>query len=128
MNDKQKLPPLESGLLSALQALDNQVQREMQRSPAEREVQGVQKWEPFQKRIERVSVFLLDSLGEQAVDLDSLIILSQAVTKAMKLAIEDLGQDGLGEMRSSYLAWAMENIARDASDSLTMLGKNTELT
>jgi len=41
---KPKAPPLEQGLLTAMKAIDNQIAREMQRSPAEREAPGMQKW------------------------------------------------------------------------------------
>ncbi|MCB0359421.1 MAG: hypothetical protein KDD44_07285, partial [Bdellovibrionales bacterium] len=71
-----KEEPLVRGLRMAMQALDRQVARAMQRDPAERDVHGVQKWEPLQERIERVSSFLLNSLGEQEIQLDSLLVLA----------------------------------------------------
>lgn len=114
----KKLPPLESGLLEALRALDNQIAREMQRTPAEREEHGVQKWEPFQKRVESATAFLLNCLGDDAIKLDSVIILAQAFPKALLFIAQDLGEPGLGEIRASYLRKAMEQIIRDGENAL----------
>jgi hypothetical protein len=115
MAPKEERPtPLEQGLLNAMKALDNQIAREMQRSPAETDKHGVQKWEPYQKRIESVSAFVMNALGGQEVDLDSLLVLAQAMTKCLQLVVEELGQDGLGQVRSSYCQIAMENISKDA--------------
>lgn len=111
MNQKQnKRPLLEEGLLLAMNALDNQVAREMQRSPKDVESQGVQKWEPLEKRIELVTAFILDSLGDQEAQLDSVLILSQAFSKALQLLTEDLGEQGLGKIRSAYCLSAFKNI------------------
>ena len=67
----EKLPPLEHGLLAALKALDQQVAREMQRSPAQREAHGVQKWEPYNKRIESVASTIMDAFADNEITLDS---------------------------------------------------------
>lgn len=106
---------LESNLLVVLNALQNQIDREMQRSPAEREQKGVRKWEPFETRVERVAGFLIESLSENKVSLDSLIVLSQAMTKTLQIAVTEIGKDGLGKMRSEYCLHAAEQIARDAN-------------
>lgn len=129
MSEKRasKLPPLEEGLLQAMQALDKQVSREMQRTPAERESKGVQKWEPFERRIEGVSSFILNALGDESVALDSLIILSQSLTKALYLITEDLGREGLGEVRSSYCRAAMEGVRQDAGRALDLLKGGPEI-
>ncbi len=110
----EKLPPLEDGLLKAMQALDNQLARAIARTPAEREVHGVQKWEPIEERVERVSVFLLDSVGAGQSGVESLVILSQAFSKALVLLCEDLGGDGLGQIRSKYVLHASELLSKDA--------------
>ncbi len=106
--------PLEVGLRQALQAIDNQIAREMQRSPAERELQGVLKWEPFESRVERVSAYLLSIFGED-IQLDSLIVLAQALVKALSLVVEDCGAEGLGEVRCRYIERAAEALVRDAT-------------
>jgi hypothetical protein len=116
-----KVPPLEDGLLRAMQALDKQVAREMQRTPAERELKGVLKDEPYDKRVENVSSFLLNSLGEEAVTLDSLLILSRSLIKTLYLVVEDLGLEGLGDVRSGYCRTALDSIAQDAHRGLTVL-------
>lgn len=123
-----KLTPLEEGLLRALRAIDNQIDREMQRSPAELEKLGVQKWEPFNKRIENISAFLIDRISEQDIQLESLVVAAQAFSKVMKIFAEDLGEAGLGKMRSAYLRWAMENLSRDSYEALRALGAEGELT
>jgi hypothetical protein len=123
----EKLTPLEEGLLKALRAIDNQVAREMQRTPAELEKLGVQKWEPYNKRIENVATFLIDSISEQHIQLDSVLVLSQALVKVMKIFAEDLGEEGLGKMRSAYMRWAMENLSKDSYEGLRALGAQGEL-
>jgi hypothetical protein len=106
--------PLEIGLRQALQALDNQIAREMQRSPSERESRGVLKWEPIESRVERVSAYLLSLFGEE-IQLDSLMVLSQALVKTLSLVVEDCGAEGLGEVRSRYIERIAEAIVRDAT-------------
>lgn len=113
---------LEEGLLQAMKAIDNQIARAMQRSPAAREVHGVQKWEPFTSRVEGIAAFLLQELGDTNVGLDSLLVCAQAFAKALQLVCDDLGPDGLGDIRASYCLVAMRNITRDAQlviDSLS---------
>lgn len=119
------LGKLEEGLLQAMRAIDNQVARAMQRTPAERDVHGVQKWEPYESRVEQVAAFVLNALGDDAVSLDSMVVLAQAYTKALRLAIEDLGMDGLGKMRSAYCLDAMDKIGNDANKSLSELKTDT---
>src|SRR5689334_11784334 len=100
MNKKeQKRSPLEEGLMTALTALDNQIAREMQRSPEQLSAHGVQKWEAYSKRVELVTTHLLDGLGSEEIQLDSLLVLAQAAAKALSFTIQDLGQEGLGKVR-----------------------------
>jgi hypothetical protein len=117
----QQAGKLEEGLLQAMKAIDNQIARAMQRSPEEREQQGVQKWEPYESRIEHVTAFILNELGEDSVTLDALVVLAQSFTKALRLVSEDLGVDGLGNVRSSYCIDAMQKIQRDAGKALADL-------
>ena len=98
-----------------MKALDNQIAREMQRSPEEREKHGVQKWEPFQNRIEIVTPLILNSLGEGEVNLDSLIVLSQSFVKALRMMVDDLGEEGLGKVRFQYAVRALSAIQIDSS-------------
>jgi hypothetical protein len=116
---------LEEGLLQAMHAIDNQVARAMQRSPEEREVMGVQKWEPYDTRVEQVTAYVLNELGDNSVALDSVLVLAQAFTKALRLATEDLGADGLGSVRTAYCVDTMEKIQRDASKALAELRTNS---
>lgn len=111
----------EEGLLQAMKAIDNQVARALQRTPAEREALGVQKWEPYESRVEHTAAFILNELGDAAVSLDSILVLSQAFTKALRLAAEELGAEGLGSMRTAYCIDAMEKIDRDAGRALSEL-------
>ncbi|NDC36853.1 MAG: hypothetical protein EBZ48_02240, partial [Proteobacteria bacterium] len=68
MDSKQeKRSPFEENLIKVLSAIDTQIAREMQRTPAEREEHGVQKWEPYQKRVELIVSRVLNSLGDQEV-------------------------------------------------------------
>ena len=114
---------LEEGLLQAMKAIDNQVARAMQRTPAERESQGVQKWEAYETRVEQVAAQILNDLGEQEVTLDSVIVLAQAFTKALRLVTHDLGVEGLGSTRSAYCLDAMGKIERDAQRVARDLGE-----
>jgi len=112
--DREKLPVLEESLLEALKALDNQIAREMQRDAKSRDTHGAQKWEPYQTRIERLCSFLLNSLGEQTIDLDGVIVLAQTFSKTLSLVSADLGDEGLGKVRSEYMKNTFDNIERDA--------------
>ncbi|MFO0415679.1 MAG: hypothetical protein ACK5Y6_00185 [Pseudomonadota bacterium] len=110
----EKYGKLEEGLLQALKAIDNQVARSMQRSPSEREAQGMQKWEPYSSRIEGITAFLLEEFGDNSINLDSLVVSTQAFAKALQLVCDDLGQEGLGKIRTEYCLDAMRKVARDA--------------
>jgi hypothetical protein len=114
-----KVGKCEEGLLQAMKAIDNQIARALQRTPAERELQGVQKWEPYESRIEHVTAFLLNQLGDSEIAFDSLIVFAQAFTKALRFAAEDLGTEGLGAMRTEYCRDAMQKIERDAGKALS---------
>jgi hypothetical protein len=105
---------LEEGLSQAMKAIDNQIARAMQRTPAERETQGVQKWEPYANRVEGIASFLLEEVGDNQIGLDPLIVCAQAFTKALQLLVDDLGEDGLGKVRAAYCLDAMNKISRDA--------------
>ncbi len=118
---EQKTPPLEAGIVQAMQALDRQIARRMERSPGEREEKGVQKWDPFSEKIEEVVTLVLDELGHDNVKLDSLIVLSQAMTKALYLLIEELGEEGLGTLRSAYCRQTIEAVERDCSRAAAVL-------
>lgn len=122
-----KRPPLEEGLITALAAIDTQVARELQRSPAEREVHGVRRWEPYQKRVELVTSFLLNSLGDEEVRVDGLVVLSQALTKALAFLAEDLHPEGLGKVRTEYLLHTFDQLARDARRGEAALKGSPEL-
>jgi hypothetical protein len=123
----QKPSPLEQNLLAAMKAIDNQILREMQRSPAELEKHGVQKWEPYQKRIENISALILNSLGGEDISLDSLLVLSQATSKALQLIVEELGSEGLGKMRAAYCQRAIEALADNAHKAGQSLKGGSEL-
>ena len=128
MDSKQdKRSPFEETLVKVLSAIDTQVAREMQRTPAERELHGVQKWEPYQKRVELIVSMVLNSLGDQEISLDAVLVFAQAMSKTLLLAVEDLGADGLGKVRTGYCEAAMQNISQDASRGLQMLRQGGEL-
>ncbi len=114
----ETLPKLESGLLQAMQALDNQIARAMERSPSELEVSGVQKWKPYAERVEAVSTFLLESFGGEEINLDSLLVLSQVFPKVISILSDELGREGLGELRSSYVLSVLEGLEREAGRAI----------
>ena len=64
---KQKKPvkeePMLEGLGQMLKAVERQIGREMQRSPEERERLGVQKWDPFLDRIEKIAASSVEKFG-----------------------------------------------------------------
>jgi hypothetical protein len=125
--NEEKLPPLEEGLQMAMRALDNQIARAMERTPAEREVHGVQKWEPLSQRVERVCVYVMNALGDKDIQLDSLLVLAQAFPKALALLVDDLGEEGLGKLRTAYCLSALEQIALDAERGRSLLKGQIEL-
>lgn len=122
-----KMPPLEEGLLRAMQALDRQVAREMQRTPAEREAKGVRKWTPYERRVENVTSFVLNSLGEEAITLDSVLILAQSFSKSLYLIAEELGVEGLGEVRAQYCRGTVDNIVQDMNRAEVSLKGGPEI-
>lgn len=127
MSKKGKLAPLEEGLLLSGRAIDNQIARDMQRSPAEREEHGVQKWQPHEDKVEKVTSFLLNAFQDEALDLDGFVVLSQAWVKALYLIMDDLGYGGLGKIRSSYAISAMEKIRDDVHRALSTIGPDKNL-
>jgi hypothetical protein len=127
MAEKGSMPKLEEGLLQAMNALDSQIARVMERSPAEREVYGVQKWEPYQQKTEQVATFVINSFGSNEAHLDSVLVLSQAFVKALKILSHDLGTEGLGKLRSAYCQSAAERINDDMRQLLQELRGHVEL-
>jgi hypothetical protein len=120
--------PLEEGLITALQGIDKQILREVStRSPSGREEHGVQKWEPIEKRVEYMSSFILNELGEQTVGLDGILVMAQAFAKTLQLVAEDLGEEGLGELRSSYIKAAFEQLERSAFRGTQALSSESTL-
>lgn len=129
MSNGERLPPLEMNLLSALKALDTQIAREMQRSPAEREEHGVMKREPYLKRIEKLTGFVLDAVGAEEADLDGVLVLSQTLAKSLQMLVEDMGPEGLGKVRSSYCHEAFDCLERAVEQGRRALkGEHSELT
>ncbi|MGA1192174.1 MAG: hypothetical protein ACO3XO_07830 [Bdellovibrionota bacterium] len=104
---------LEAALMRVVQLLDTQVAREMQRTPIEREQRGVQKWEPYRSRGERISSLLLEGITEGELQLDGLLILSEAIPRCLRILAEELGEDGLGKIRSSYVKEVFVNLERE---------------
>lgn len=121
MTADKKQTPLEQGIIGAMQALDRQLARDLQRSPAETERHGVTKWAPIETRVEKVAVIVLDAIGDQQTGVEALLVMAQAMTKALQIVIDDLGQDGLGKMRTGYSLDAMEKIERYASQASQLL-------
>ena len=122
------LPPLEEALLRACKAIDNQIARELQRSPEERRIHGVGKWAPYEKRVERIAGFLVEALGNHQIELDSLIVLSQSLPKALSMLVEELGSSNLGQQRATYCRAAGESLERDALRISDALGGKQRLT
>lgn len=109
-----KIEPLQAGILTALQALDNQVAREMQRNPQQASEKGTRKWEPIEKRVELVAGYVLDQIEAKNVELDSVLILAQGMSKALQILVTDLGKEGLGKVRSEYCLAAADSLGHDA--------------
>ena len=128
MKKGDKASLLEMSLLQAMRSLDNQIAREMQRTPAQQEAHGVQKWEPIGKRVEQVTSTIMAHLGERHADLDSLLVLSQSFAKALNLFIEEVGTEGLGKVRTGYCVAAADSIANDAYRALQALKNERSLT
>ena len=114
--------------MRAMRSLSSQISKEVQRrTPEEREAHGVQNWAPIQDRVESVTSIVLNALGEEDITLDSLLVLSQAMTKGLQIVVDDLGRDGLGKVRTSYCEDALNNISRDTHRALQHLKGGLEL-
>jgi hypothetical protein len=118
---KEKVPGLEQGLVLAMSSLDAQITRAMQRSPEEREIHGTQKHNIFSEKVEKVCSIVLDFVESDESNLDSLLICAQAFTKSLYLLVEELGEQGLGEVRSGYCLSALEKIQRDTDKAIREL-------
>lgn len=125
MNQKKaKQSPLEQGLLTAMRAIDKQISKAVQtRTPEELEKHKLQKWEPISERIELVAVLVMNALGDNQIQVDSILVLAQAMSKALQLAAEDLGSEGLGKLRTAYCLEAFEQLSKYAQYGKTVLGE-----
>ena len=126
MKKKENLPgePLFDGVHRSLRAVDSQIAREMQRTPAEREVHGVTKWSPMSKRVELLSAFFLDHIGdpalsEDAFSFEALLVMAQSTVKALSLIVQDLGEVNLGDLRSTYARDALNTMQFDVERALS---------
>ncbi len=122
MNKQKKTGPLEDGVSKILRSLANQIARELQRSPEERRGKGYGKSEPYAKRVEQLTALLIEETAENENGLDGLLVLSQASIKALHIFCDELGEDGLGKVRSAASRDAVDAVLRDAEllkDSLT---------
>ena len=117
-----KEEPLSEGLKRALQALDHQVSRDVNtRGPEEVAEKHFEKWEAIDERIERVSSEVLQWVGENEIRLDSMLIMSQALVKALSLAVMELEREGLGKTQTAYCVAAFESMTEDVRRALATL-------
>ncbi len=128
MSEKKEVrSKLEAGLITAMQALDNQIARSVERTPEQREEHGVQKWEPMAQRVEQICVLLINALGDEEIRLDSVVVLAQALSKALFMIVDDLEGVDLGQVRTAYCLDALENILNDAERAKKLLKGEAEL-
>lgn len=118
---EEKRTPMEEALIQAMQAIDRQIAREMQRSPAEESRLGVLKIEPFRKRVELIASLIINELGSDVIALDSILVLAEAFPKALQILAEDLGVEGLGKLRSQYCSSCFSSIEQSAGAGLSVL-------
>ena len=116
------------GVHRSLRAVDSQIAREMQRTPSEREAHGVTKWQPMSKRVELLSAFFLDHIGdsafsEDAFSFEALLVMAQSTVKALSLVVQDLGEDGLGDLRSKYARDALHTMQFDVERALSEISQ-----
>ena len=125
---KQKGVSFDESLVGAMQCLDKQVARDVNtRRPQETAEQGVQKWRAHSERIESTTTLILDSIGDKEIDLDSVLILAQSFTKALSFISSDLGEAGLGDVRTQYCLEAFRAISRDCYNAESGLKDNNEM-
>ncbi|NBW39866.1 hypothetical protein EBR25_02565 [bacterium] len=113
---------LEQALSRVLETLDAQVAREMQRTPAEREQRGVLKSEAHKKRSEKVSSHILEGISQGEFGLDGALILAEAIPRCLRILAEELGEDDLGKVRSTYLRELFLELEREAELGQCALG------
>jgi hypothetical protein len=127
MSENQFNGPLFDGLLVALKAIDTQVARELQRTPSQREVHGVAKTAPYQKRVELVASYVLQTFSDRSITLDGILVLAQAFSKAMLLLSEDLDRETLGKVRSDSCKEALEKIRLDCERGIAAISGGCDL-
>jgi hypothetical protein len=120
VKQKSTLPPLESGLSSALKAVHNQIERELQRNPEQTAMYGVKKWVPMQKRVEQLTTFLIDQLQDKEITLEALLVIAQSTTKVASIVSSDVGAKGLGNIRAEYVQKSLELIERDCREGMVL--------
>jgi hypothetical protein len=125
MGKSAKKPVLEDSLLTALKAVDNQIARAMERTPAEREVHGVQKWKPIDDRVERICELLLSEYG-QSYQLESLLVFSRAFVKSLSMICDELGSDAFGEIRGGYVKECFRVIEGDVERGRAVFKRGEE--
>ncbi|MCB0352244.1 MAG: hypothetical protein KDD64_01930 [Bdellovibrionales bacterium] len=128
MGSKQKPTAFPDGFIKALRALDNQILREMQRTPEEIERLGVRRFEPQRTRMESTTAILMEAFGRNDIELDSILVCSQALVKALYFIIEDLEREGLGKVRSEYCQGALDSLSEDVRKALQILQRDPHLT
>ncbi len=107
--------PMQQGLLMAMSALDRQVSRDVtQRSTPEQDALGVGRCSAINLRVELVSSFIIDAFADGQVNLDSLLILAQAMTKTLGILGSELGEETMGKMRTDCCLDAFRQIIADA--------------
>lgn len=123
MSKQNKKPVLEESILSALKSIDNQIARAMERTPAEREVHGVQKWKPYEERVEKLCELLLSEYGDE-YQLDGLIVLVKTFVKSFSILCEELGSDAFGEIRTAYIKETLEKLESDVFRAKSSFGRD----
>ena len=126
---REVLPRLEAGLLQAMGAIESQLAREFSsRNPEEVEIHGVSKTGPYLEKIEKISGFVLDSFEGNVIGLDSVIVMSQAFSIILKILMEELGREGLGDVRTRDCIAAINAISINCeSASAILMNKETKL-
>jgi hypothetical protein len=127
MSKGKKQLSMNDHLTRFLELIDSQIAREMQRTPAERSLHGVQKWQPIATRVERVASHVIEEFSAGNVKLDSLIVAMESFARILRILVEELGEGGIGKVRAGYCRESFKNIDRDIILALEALGGKREL-
>jgi hypothetical protein len=110
----------EEAFVVALRAIDSQIQRELLRSPQQREEKGLSRKAPQDRRVENLTGFLLETFSKDEIGLDGLIVSARGFVKALTVLFEEYGEKNLGSARGRNALESLGELYNDLYKSAAL--------